>query len=310
MKIDITNLKHFKDIGNLKIDTPDGFQDIGELYYKTKPCYSILFSNGEIIECSEDHLFQNNDEWIKTKDLKINQELNHRNGKVTVLDKIDIGIQDTYDLEVLHENHRYYSNDIVSHNSGKTILALSAAMKLLDSNTKYDKIVYIRKTIISDSEELGFLKGDLDEKMAGFLAPLFSNLSFIVDRKYKNKKTKFTQEEIDAKIEDLKNKYNIQFMYEGHLRGTNIRNAVVIWDETQNESLSSAKTILTRMSENCKVFAMGSIKQIDSKYVNAHNNALTYLINKIGQDNKQVNLTGYNLDKTVRSAIADWADDF
>ena len=195
--------------------------------------------------------------------------------------------------------------------SGKTLIALSAAMKLLDTHRdKYDKIVYIRKTVISDTEELGFLKGNLDEKMAGYLAPLFSNLSFIVEKKYKNRKTKMTQEELEAKKEEMIAKYRIQSKYEGHLRGDNIRNAVIIWDEAQNNTVSSGKTILTRFSENCKVFILGSTKQIDSKYVNKYNNALTFLLNKIGKNNMRVHVTGYNLTKTVRSAIAEWADEF
>lgn len=207
-----------------------------------------------------------------------------------------------------------YHNVIVSDSpagSGKTLIALSAAMRLLDTHKdKYDKIVYIRKTVISDSEELGFLKGDLKEKMAGYLAPLYSNLEYIVEKKYNSKKTKLTKEELDVKLEDLINKYQIQSKYQGHLRGDTIRNAVIILDEFQNDSVSSAKTILTRVGDNCKVFALGSTKQIDSKFLNKHNNALTYLINKIGEDNMNVHVTGMNLTKTVRSAIAEWSDCF
>ncbi len=308
--IDITELTFLKEnFKDLKIKTPDGFQEIGELYFKSKKqCYSVAFSNGDIIECSEDHLFEMKTGFELTKNIN--------EGDITVdgfevLGIINIGISDTYDLEVLHPNHRYFSNSISSHNSGKSILALSAAMKLLDTHKdKYDKIVYIRKTVISDSEELGFLKGDLNEKMQGFLAPLFSNLEYIVEKKYANRKTKLTQEELQSKMDDMKNKYQIQFMYEGHLRGSNIRNAVIIWDECQNNNLASAKTILTRVSENCKVLAMGSNRQIDSKYVNKYNSALAYLMQKIGKNTMRVNLTGFKLNKTVRSAIAEWADEF
>jgi len=207
-----------------------------------------------------------------------------------------------------------YHNVVVSDSpagSGKTLIALSAAMKLMDKNKdKYDKIVYIRKTVISDTEELGFLKGDLKEKMSGYLAPLFSNLEYIVEKKYSAKKNKLTKEELDSKLDDLVEKYQIQSKYQGHLRGDTIRNAIVILDEFQNDSVSSAKTILTRIGENCKVFALGSTKQIDSKFLNKHNNALTFLINKIGKDNMNVQVTGCNLTKTVRSAIAEWADEF
>ena len=207
------------------------------------------------------------------------------------------------------------TNDIVISNSpagsGKTCLALSAAMKLLDDyKGKYDKIVYIRKTVISDSEELGFLPGTLDDKMAGYLGPLYSNLEYIANSKYKTSKAKLTKEEVDDKIKELITKYGIISMYEGHLRGKNIRNAVLIWDEIQNDSVSSAKTILTRLDDSSRVFAIGSTKQIDNKYVNKHNCALTFLLSKINQDNGGVKVAGMDLTQIERSKIAEWADNF
>jgi len=311
MQIDITELQFYKDnFESLEINTPDGFQEVGDLYFKpNKKCYRVLFNNGDIVECSEDHLFQSVDEsWVKTKDIEENFNMFNN---IKVLEKEYIGIRNTYDLEVLHDNHRYYSNDISSHNSGKTLIALSAAMKLMDKNKdKYDKIVYIRKNIIS-GEDLGYMKGDLNDKMSGFLAPLYSNMEYIVDKKYNgNKKSKLTKEEQEAKLEEMMTRYQISFKYEGHLRGDTIRNAIVIFDEAQNNEISSAKTILTRIGENCKVFILGSTKQIDNPYLNKHNNALTYLVNKIGEDNMNVQVTGINLTKTVRSAIAEWADEF
>ena len=233
MKIDITELEFYKKYFDVKIDTPDGFQNIGELYKKpNKKCYEIVFSN-TIIKCSEDHLFQlNNNEWVKTKDIQVKDKVLSKDGISEVIQKTYIGIHDTFDLEVLHDNHRYYSNNIVSHNSGKTLLALGASMRLLDTQKdKFDKIIYIRKTVISDDQELGFLPGSLDEKMIGYLGPLYSNLEYIVLEKYKNRKESMTKEDITTEIENLMIKYGIEVMYEGHLRGTNIRNAVVIWDE-------------------------------------------------------------------------------
>jgi len=459
MKINVRDLQFYKDnFEDIQVNTPDGYQNIGEVYHKpNKVCLSVSFSNGDIIECSVDHLFQMQNGWVKSIDLK---EGDTSIDGFKVLQIINIGIHDTYDLEVLHPNHRYYSENIVSHNTGKTLVALSAAMRLIDTHRdKYDKIVYIRKTVVSDSEELGFLKGSLEEKIQGFLAPLYSNLEYIIGKKYNNRKSKLTQDELNNKLDDYINKYQIQFKYEGHLRGSNIRNAIVILDEClsetqilettkgkmsikdicdliinediyvksyshklkkytfekinsikkqiidetdeemyeisfekdgisqtiqvtgnhrlfvnnsykyvkdikekdllftsnndklegirissikkipydgfiytpsvdnnhnymlgdlipilskncQNNSISSVKTILTRISENCKVFILGSTKQIDTAYLNKYNNALTYLMRKIGKNNKNVNVAGYVLDKTVRSAIAEWADSF
>ena len=111
-------------------------------------------------------------------------------------------------------------------------------------------------------------------------------------------------------IGKLMDDYNIVSMYQGHLRGTNIRNAIVIWDEAQNNTVADAKTILTRVSEDCKVFALGSTRQIDNKFTNRHNNALTYLLDRLKKDNGDVRIGAINLDKTERSKIAEWADTF
>ena len=192
--------------------------------------------------------------------------------------------------------------------SGKTLIALSCAMKLIDTKlSPYDKIVYMRKTVNADNEEMGFLPGSADEKLSPYLAPLYSNLEAIVQAKYKKK---FTQEELQSKIEDIVKDYNITPMFEGFLRGTNIRNAIVIVDEIQNESVASIRTSFTRVTDGCKLIAVGSNRQIDNKYVNKHTSALTYLNNKIGKDNKEVNVGGICLTKTVRGKIADWADSF
>lgn len=202
--------------------------------------------------------------------------------------------------------------------SGKTATALSVAMRLMDSQNKnnsdemrkFDKIVYIRKTVISDQEELGFLPGTQEEKISPYLAPLYSNLEYIAREKYKNKKEKLTKDAIETSIKELIDKYDIQTMYQGFLRGTNIRNAIVILDEFQNDTISSAKTVLSRLDENCRAFVIGSTKQIDNKFVSKSSNALTFLLSKVYKDNDEVRLGGMTLTEVVRSRIAKWADDF
>lgn len=192
--------------------------------------------------------------------------------------------------------------------TGKTSLALSAAMKLIDAKmSPYDKIIYIRKTIISSDIDLGFMKGSLEEKMSGYLAPLYSTLEAIALTKYGKKK--LSKEEIEVKTADIIKDYNISALWQGHLRGATIRNAVVIYDEASNDSVSDIRTTLTRCGENCKVFVVGSLKQIDNKYVNKFNSGLTYLLNKIAED-CEVKIAGMILTKTVRSRIAEWADKF
>lgn len=208
------------------------------------------------------------------------------------------------------------SNDIVvvfgAAGSGKNVLATSAACALRDmKNSPYQKIVYIRKTVTSvdgKHEELGFLPGDLDAKMAGYLKPLYNTVETLIKRKYKQFKGK-SKEEISDKVKEFMSAYNIQYEYEGFLRGGTISDSVVILDEFANDSQSSAKLIMTRIGENCKVFILGDVNQIDNPYLNKHNNALAFMASKCKVKNEfGVNIVGMNLTETVRSKIAKYAD--
>jgi PhoH-like ATPase len=208
------------------------------------------------------------------------------------------------------------ANDVVvvegSAGCGKNIIATSAACALKDmKNSPYEKIVYIRKTVTSTDnkqEELGFLPGSLEDKLSVYMKPMFNTIEKLIKRKYKEFKPK-TKEEMDEKVKEFIQDYNIQFEYEGFLRGATIDNAIVILDEHQNDSASSTKLIMTRMGENCKVFVLGCTNQIDNIYLNKNNNALTFLLNECNKQNPfSVNMVGLELTDTVRSKIAKYAD--
>jgi len=184
-------------------------------------------------------------------------------------------------------------------------------MLLDEKGSNFEKILYIRKTIVSidnKQEELGFLPGTLEEKMGGYLAPLFGAVEKLVRRKYKSADLK-DKENLDSKIKEFISKYRIETAYEGFLRGTTIDNAVVILDEFQNESTVGTQLILSRMGQNTKVIAIGHTGQIDNSYVNEMNNGLTYLVNECEKTNdNDVTIVGCRLLTVVRSKIAEFGD--
>lgn len=123
--------------GKYQIETPDGWQSIGSLVQKNnKECYNLVLENGLELSCSDDHHVWTRDEhgyyaWKKSKDIDVNSDWVlarsvDRSGVMRdmfqhVVAKEHIGVKDTFDLEVLSEEHAYYSNDIVSHNTGKSM---------------------------------------------------------------------------------------------------------------------------------------------------------------------------------------------
>lgn len=189
---------------------------------------------------------------------------------------------------------------------GKNIVALSSAMRLVDTK-EYNKIYYIRRTIISgDTEdELGFLKGDLNEKMAGYNVPLEDSLTKIAKLKKRNAK----KEEIDEIVLSYKTKYDIEYLYAGHLRGSTLDdNSILIIDEAQNGSESFMKTVISRVGQNSIVIVLGSNNQIDSKYVNKYTNGLTSIMKKSKKENT-LSLRVVELKNVIRSKHAEWADE-
>jgi len=119
--IDITTLwdKEFT-----MIDTPDGTQIINRTIRKFhKQCVALLFSNGDIIECSIDHLIETNEGWVKSNYLEFGMNIISKDTNTIFISKKSIGIRDVYDLEIDHKNHRYWTNNISSHNTGKSSTA-------------------------------------------------------------------------------------------------------------------------------------------------------------------------------------------
>lgn len=195
--------------------------------------------------------------------------------------------------------------------TGKSAISISSAMRLLDLHKdKYNKVVYIRNPITSVDKdaELGFMKGGLEEKMMGYMIPLNDTLNFIIEQKYKKKKGTLSAETLEEEINNLKGKYQITSPYIGYLRGATLSNAVIIIDEASNLSRKSMQLVLSRVGKNSKVIVIGSLKQIDSIYLNKFTNALTHLLKHCSEDYDKVTLRGCNLNKSVRSNLSEWVD--
>lgn len=145
--------------------------------------------------------------------------------------------------------------------SGKTFLACYQALHELKHNKFIDKIVLVKSVTTLKDEEIGFIKGTVEDKMEPFIYSFVKNFEKIIGRDITN----YLME--DKIIEVLP----IAFM-----RGINIDNAVVIIDECQNITIENIRTILSRIGENSKMVLLGDLKQIDQK--NKSNTALKFLV--------------------------------
>ena len=135
--------------------------------------------------------------------------------------------------------------------SGKTLCSIYMALSLLKNTSNFfQKILLVKSVTVLKNEELGFLKGDLREKVDPFMESFRSNA-----------KKLFTGTNVDSLFESS----IIHFMPLAYIRGTNLDNSIIILDETQNVSIDNARTLLTRIGENSKIICLGDTNQIDLK---------------------------------------------
>ena len=162
---------------------------------------------------------------------------------------------------------------------GKSFISLAAAL-YLTLEKKYFKKVYIIKPSIEIGEKLGFLPGNVDEKMEYYWRPLYKLLLKLHSIRRCNK----VFENPNDYEPDIKKRF-IEFLPINYLRGENIDNAVVIISEAQNISRQDMKSVLTRMGKNVKCIIEGDVSQIDNELCNKYNNGLN-LVCKHMKDKK------------------------
>ncbi len=178
--------------------------------------------------------------------------------------------------------------------TGKTLLALAAALAQED---QFDQILLARPVIPLQNQDLGFLPGDINEKIGPYMLPLFDNLSFI-----KSRFRPSTREYM--RIDELQSSGKLVITPLAYIRGRSLSNVFFIIDEAQNLTPHEIKTIITRAGEGTKLVFTGDIQQIDSPYLDMQSNGLTYLSNKmVGQDL----FAHINLVKGERSRLAEMA---
>ena len=179
--------------------------------------------------------------------------------------------------------------------SGKTLLALAAALEMVVERNMYDKIIVTRSTP-EIAESIGFLPGTEEEKMLPWLAAITDSLEVL----HKH------DENVKGSMNYIMEKANIQYKSVNFMRGRSIQNSIVILDESQNLTASQLKTIITRCGEGTKIIVGGNLAQIDSNYLSAVTSGLTYLVEKFKDFSGSATL---NLDGVVRSRLASFAEE-
>lgn len=178
--------------------------------------------------------------------------------------------------------------------TGKTLLALASALE----QRKYYRQIFVTRPIVPlSNKDIGFLPGDIKSKIDPYMAPIWDNLKFIKDQ--------FADDEkMQAKIDELVNNDKISIAPLAFIRGRTLSKIFFIVDEAQNLTPHEVKTIISRAGENSKFVFTGDIYQIDTPYLDAESNGLSYLIDKAKGHPLYAHIT---LQKGERSELANLA---
>ena len=180
--------------------------------------------------------------------------------------------------------------------TGKTLLAIAAGLQKCVEEGVYQKLL-VSRPIFPLGRDIGFLPGDIEEKLNPWMQPIYDNLELLLGfSKAEKKEGRSHQELIDLgyiEVEPLT-----------YIRGRSIPNQFMIVDEAQNLTPHEVKTIITRVGENTKIILTGDPYQIDNPYMDASNNGLTTVVERF----KGELLCGHiSLQKGERSPLAELA---
>ncbi len=178
--------------------------------------------------------------------------------------------------------------------TGKTLLALAAA---LDQRHDYRQIYLARPVVPLGNRDLGFLPGDVQSKLDPYMQPLWDNLGVIKNRfASDSKEYNYLQEMVEQE--------KLCITPLAYIRGRSLDFIYFIVDEAQNLTPHEVKTIITRAGEGTKIIFTGDIYQIDTPYLDSQSNGLTYLVDRLKDENISAHI---NLVKGERSELAELA---
>jgi PhoH-like ATPase len=155
--------------------------------------------------------------------------------------------------------------------TGKTLLAIATGLEKTIAEEKYSRLL-VSRPVQPMGRDLGFLPGDINEKLAPWMQPIFDNMDFLFGQH---------RGEDTSSWEELINQGLLHIEPLTYIRGRSIPGQFLIVDEAQNLSPHEIKTIITRAGDGTKIVLTGDCEQIDSPYLDSINNGLAYCVDRL-----------------------------
>ncbi len=182
--------------------------------------------------------------------------------------------------------------------TGKTLLALAAGLDRTIEARTFQRLV-VSRPVFPLGKDIGFLPGDIEEKLRPWMQPIRDNLDFLMGA--------------SASAGRVKGKKDLQSLFDlgmieveplTYIRGRSMPNQYLIVDEAQNLTPHEIKTIITRAGEGTKVVLTGDPYQIDNPYIDSESNGLTFVVERFKEESIAGHIT---LFKGERSDLAELA---
>ena len=179
--------------------------------------------------------------------------------------------------------------------TGKTLMAIAAGLVKTTDEDQYQKLL-VSRPIFPMGRDIGYLPGDLDEKLNPWMQPIFDNLELLLGGSTSGRK-----KGMNKSHQELINQGMLAVEPLTYIRGRSLPSQYFIVDEAQNLTPHEVKTILTRAGEGTKIILTGDPYQIDNPYLDSQNNGLTYVIERFRKEAISAHVT---LTKGERSELA------
>lgn len=257
--------------------------DYKDLKIKSKPAFNQLYriptkhTDVDTNEGEDEYLKMGWDDRDPIRDNIILARFDARTGKVIrVLPQTQYGVsprneEQVFAMDAVMNKEVELVSLTGTAGTGKTLIAVAGALAQAD---QYEQILVARPVITLQNEEMGFLPGDVQEKLAPFMQPLYDNIAVI-------KKNFGPSAKENIKIEEMLRTKKLEIAPLAYIRGRSLQKTYFIIDEAQNLTPHEVKTIITRAGEGTKIVFTGDVQQIDQPYLDKYSNGLTHISDKL-----------------------------
>jgi PhoH-like ATPase len=202
-------------------------------------------------------------------------------------------VEQSFALDCLLNDEILFVSLVGKAGTGKTLLAIAAGLyKTLDEG-RFHRLL-VSRPIFPMGRDIGYLPGDVEQKLNPWMQPIFDNVEFLMG----------SDKKAAGRAQELINQGMLNIEPLTYIRGRSIPNQYLIVDEAQNLTPHEIKTIVTRAGRGTKVVLTGDCYQIDNPYVDSANSGLTYAVEKFKGQKISSHVT---LTKGERSELAELA---